>query len=168
MTLMEESLKILQNQYTNTLENYANADELWIGKQFGNIKLVYNNDGDVVGRLEFRVVDTNVVFFDLIAVYPEFRNMGYFRQILNIACRSADSLNLELQLIPLPTESSHIASSTMMLNKLKSIYKSFDFLPYIEDVEICQYFRKPNKNKEIVNDYIKECALQEMSLSLCY
>jgi GNAT superfamily N-acetyltransferase len=133
-------------KFLDVLINMASLEGIWI-----NHRLIYDAEGNVIGRIQVEYYDEHLVFINLIAIYPEYRNKGYFSQLLSLISRSADMNGDTLQLIPLATETSEIPASDISMNKLKKIYEEFEFEAEIKDVEVSVYTRKPNVEETNAN-----------------
>lgn len=127
-------------KFLDVLINMASLEGIWI-----NQRLIYDAEGNIIGRIQLEYYDEHLVFINLIAIYPEYRNKGYFSQLLSLISRSADMNGDTLQLIPLATETSEIQASDISMNKLKKIYEEFGFEAEIRDIEVSVYTRKPNQ-----------------------
>lgn len=124
--------------FLDVLTNLASLENLWINQQ-----LIYNVDGDVVGRLEVHHIDEHRVNVNIIAVYPEYRNKGLFRQVINLIARSADQNGDYVTLTPMATETSDLPASGISTSKLRSIYEEYGFKAHFAEMEITDYTRDP-------------------------
>lgn len=124
--------------YIELLSEILNIESLWL-----NSRIVYNLEGEVVGRIELTTIDDHEVNINLIAVYSEFRKQGYFKSMLNAICKTADINAVKLNLIPMPTHNSEIQVSDISWDKLKSIYASYGFEADYPDMKISNYTREP-------------------------
>lgn len=124
-------------QYIDRLIDLASSEGLWI-----NQRLVYNQNGDVIGRIEIHMLDEHYVNVNLIAIYPEFRKQGYFNQLISLMVRAADMNGDAIQLIPMETESKEIPSSGISNEKLKSIYEKYGFVAEFPEMPITSFTRE--------------------------
>lgn len=124
--------------FSDLLVDTAGLEGLWISQH-----LIYNNEGEIIGRIELHYYGEHHVFINLLAIYPEYRNKGHFDHIIDLICRVADRNGDVIQLIPLPTETSEIPESGITLEKLQKIYSSYGFKPDIEDIRVSVYTRQP-------------------------
>ncbi|MFA5403858.1 MAG: GNAT family N-acetyltransferase, partial [Ignavibacteria bacterium] len=106
--------------FSETLINLASVEGIYI-----NQHLIYDSDGNVIGKIDLHYYSEHNVFVNLLAIYPEYRNRGYFDQMISLICRAADKNGDTLQLIPLPTETDKIPCSGITIEKLQSIYSSY-------------------------------------------
>lgn len=118
----------------------ASMEELWISNN-----LIYNKDGDIIGKIQMHYKDSKTVFVDIITIYPEFRNNGYFRQIVYLLARCSDLNKDTIRLIPLPVETDEIKSSGISITKLQDIYKSYGFIPENEEYPVSEYTKEPKR-----------------------
>jgi len=124
--------------FLDVLINLASLENLWI-----NQRLVYNINGDVVGRLETHNVGEHQVNVNMIAIYPEYRNKGLFRQLISLITRSADQNGDSVTLTPMATETSDLPASTITNDKLKAIYSEYGFVAHHPDMPISDFTREP-------------------------
>lgn len=124
--------------FLETLTNIATLEHLWI-----NQRLIYNIDGNVVGRIETNNIDEHLVNVDVIAIYPEYRKQGLFRDIIRLITRAADINGDTLTLTPMATESQEIPASTISNRKLREIYQEFGFTTDHPDAPISDFIREP-------------------------
>lgn len=125
-------------KFHDVLIELASIQGIWI-----NQRLIYDNEGNVVGRIEMQYYSEHTVFVNLIAIYPEYRNRGYFDELVELIARAADVNGDTVQLIPLSTETSEIPTSDIPLHKLKSVYERHGFTADIEDITISTFTRSP-------------------------
>lgn len=125
--------------FLDRLVDFASLEKLWISNT-----LIYDANGDVIGKITLNHQGDHRIFITLIAIYEEYRNKGYFTQLLDLIGRVADMNEDTIQLIPLPTEYGDVKPSGITLEKLKSIYESYGFTPDIEDAKVTTYTRFPN------------------------
>lgn len=124
--------------FLDRLVDFASLEKLWISNS-----LIYDAEGNVIGKITLNHQGERNVFITLIAIQEEYRNKGYFTQLLDLIGRVADMNDNVIQLIPLPTESGDIKSSDISLEKLKSIYEEYGFTPDVEDARVTTYTRIP-------------------------
>jgi len=125
-------------KFHEVLIELASVQGIWI-----NQRLIYDNEGNVVGRIEIQYYAEHSVFINLIAIYPEYRNRGYFDELVELIARASDINGDTVQLIPLSTETDEIPTSDMPLSKLKSVYSRHGFVADIEDIEVSNFTRYP-------------------------
>lgn len=124
--------------FSDVLSKLASIEGLWISQ-----RLVYDSIGNVIGKIEIHYYSEHNVFINLLAIYPEYRNKGYFDQLISLICRAADENKDIIQLIPLPTETDKIPASGITVEKLQAIYSSYGFESDIEDARVSTYTRVP-------------------------
>ena len=124
--------------FFDRLVDHGTIEGLW----FSN-GLMYNEGGDIIGKFNLYHQSSHKVFITLIALYEEYRNRGYFHQVLDLISRVADINGDTIQLIPLPTETDEISESGITLGKLQSIYESYGFMSDIEEDGVSTYTRIP-------------------------
>lgn len=124
--------------FSDRLTDIASCEGYWI-----NQNLVYDSNGNIIGKMLIHYYSEKFVFISLIAIYPEYRGNGHFRALVDLVSRVADLNGDTVQLMPLASETDDIPCSNIPLAKLQEIYMAYGFTPDTEGVEVTTYTREP-------------------------
>lgn len=125
-------------KFTDVLTGIAASEGYWY-----NQDLIYDENGNVIGRMQIHHYDEHYVFISLIAIYPEYRRQGHFSYLLELISRVADLNGDTIELLPMETDCDKIPCSGIGVKKLQSLYEECGFTPDDDGLKVSTYTRIP-------------------------